>query len=287
MMYWKIGEIVTTYKEENNSKYGDLVISNFSTILSAKYGKGFDKTNIARMGKFYRLFSIGDTCHLSIDVTWSHLRELLKFHDLKVIDYYLDQIKIKQLTVKELIEAINSNKFGRTIYNQKNTNTENIIEHQLVDPIILGIKNKKRTEKQLEEDILSNVFVLMNELGSQVSLLGRQYKINVNPLIHKVDLVFVDNNIEAYILIDLKIGKVTNRDVFQMKMYEEHFCKTNSNNNFKTYGLILCETKDSRLVKSDDIYQIKYLNEMPKKEELEKIINENKIILLKTEKLEV
>lgn len=48
-----------------------------------------------------------------------------------------------------------------------------------------------------------------------------------------------------------------------------------------TIGLILCETKDLRMLNNDDIYQIRYLNEIPKEKELLKIINENKIIFVK------
>ena len=117
-------------------------------------------------------------------------------------------------------------------------------------------------------------------------LYGRQFKININGLIHRIDLVFFDNKINSYILIDLKVNKITNTDIFQMQMYTNYF-----NNNFKgksfnnTIGIILAETKDSRLLEKENIYQIKFLNQIPKDKELLKIINENKIILLKTEKL--
>ena len=39
------------------------------------------------------------------------------------------------------------------------------------------------------------------------------------------------------------------------------------------------------LLRLNDVYQIKYLNEIPKEKVLFDIINENKIILLKTESL--
>ena len=49
----------------------------------------------------------------------------------------------------------------------------------------------------------------------------------------------------------------------------------------------MCETKDLRVETNKDIYQIKYLNEIPKEKELLRIIKENKVILLKTEKLKI
>ena len=128
----------------------------------------------------------------------------------------------------------------------------------------------------------------MKEIGNSVMLYGRQYKININGLIHKVDLVFFDNEISSYILVDLKINKVTNKDIFQMQMYIDYFNKRMKKSKFNsTVGIILCETKDVRVETKDEIYQVKYLNQIPKEKELLKIINDNKIILLKTEKLEI
>jgi len=69
-----------------------------------------------------------------------------------------------------------------------------------------------------------------------------------------------------------------------MKYYVEHFNKyVKETTDENTIGLILVETKDIRVINNDEIYQIKYLNEMPKEKELLKIINENKVILLQTE----
>ena len=72
-----------------------------------------------------------------------------------------------------------------------------------------------------------------------------------------------------------------------MKLYIEYFSKELKDKKTKVTGLILCETKDLRLIENDSIYQIKYLNEIPKEKELLKIINDNKIILLKTENLKL
>jgi hypothetical protein len=55
-------------------------------------------------------------------------------------------------------------------------------------------------------------------------------------------------------------------------MYIEYFSKEMDKKDFSTTGLILCETKDSRLIENDNIYQIKYLNEIPRDKELLKII---------------
>ena len=297
-LYWFIGKLVCDYKNKNNSNYGTSVIKRFSEELYIKYGASFNWRNIYHAIRFYEIFPILNTCsksnknwHLGAkfeNVSWSHIRELLRFKDEKTINYYLSEIENKKLTIDELLSVIKSKSFERTIANQRKGKIKNEIEKNLKDPVILNIGNKKRSEKELEKEILNNISNFKREIGSQVMFFESQYKINVKGLIHKVDLVFFDNDINSYILVDLKINKVTNRDIFQMQMYVDYFNKHMKKDRFNnTIGIILCETKDARVETSAEIYQVKYLNEIPKDKELLKIINDNKIILLKTENLKL
>ena len=208
------------------------------------------------------------------NISWSHIRELLRFKDLMIINHYLNELETKKLTIDELLFIIKSKSYERTMSNQRKGKVKNEIENKLKDPIILNIENKRRTEKELEDMMIMNIFDFMYAIGSSVMLYGRQYKVNINGLIHKVDLVFFDNEINSYILVDLKINKVTNKDMFQMKMYVDYFNRYMKKDNFNnTVGIILSETKDVRVENSDDIYQVKYLNEIPKENELLKIEN--------------
>ena len=297
-LYWSIGKLVYDYKSENNSDYGTSVIKHFSEELYVKHGASFNWRNIYHAIRFYEIFPILNTCsksntswHLDAkfyNVSWSHIRELLRFKDEKIINHYLNEIETKKLTIEELLTTIKSKSFERTISNQRKGKLKNEIEKNLKDPIILNIYNKKRSEKELEKEILSNISNFKREIGSQVMFFESQYKINIKGLIHKVDLVFFDNDINSYILVDLKINKVTNRDFFQMRMYIDYFNKYMKKDRFNnTIGIILCETKDARIETNDEIYQVKYLNDIPKDKELLRLINENKIILLKTENLKL
>ena len=288
LMYWQLGKIIYNYKKENNSKYGDAVVKLFSEKLSFKYGRGFGFTNIKSCLNFYNIFQKSPMSDFFENVTWSHCREIIHLGNSEIILFYLKDINDKKLTVDQLRRNLKSKSFERTISNQRKGKAKNEIEKKLKDPIILNIDNKKRSEKELEEEIFKNVFSFMEEIGNSVMLYGRQYKININGLTHKADLVFFDNEINSYILVDLKINKVTNKDIFQMQMYINYFNKYMKKDKFNnTVGIILCETKDARVENNVDIYQIKYLSEIPKDEELLKIINENKIILLKTENIKL
>ena len=300
IMYFNIGKMISEYKNENDSKYGDRVINDFVRALHLKYGAGFNKSNIYYAIKFYDIFSKFPTSGESIDLnfqpagksmyqnlTWSHIIEILNLNNLDEIYYYLKETNNKKLTRKEIRFYIKSKSYERTISNQRKGNIKNKIEETLKDPLILNISSKKRTEKELEDEIIKNISNFKKEIGNVVTFYERQYKININGLIHKVDLVFFDYETNTFILVDLKIHKVTNHDIMQMKLYIKYFNKEFSNRRANTIGLVLCETKDLRVLNSEDIYQIKYLNEIPKEKELLKIINENRIILLKTDGLKL
>ena len=286
LMYWKLGEIICNYKKEHDSKYGDAVVERFSRMLSYKYGRGFGLTNIRSSINFYGIFRKTPTSGEFENVTWSHCREIVNFDDKKVILFYLREVNDKKLTINQLRESLKSKSFERTISNQKKGNIKNKIEKTAKDPLILGISNKNRTEKELEAEIMKNIITFKQEIGPSILFDRQQYKININSLRYRVDIVLYDKENKNFILIDLKINKVTQRDISQMKFYIDYFNKhVKEDTDSHTIGIILCETKDPRIEDNEDIYQIKYLNEIPKEKELLKIINENKVILLKTESL--
>lgn len=57
MLYWTIGKyLVCTVLENNKAEYGQKVVEELAQKLSLNYGKGFDKTSLFRMIKFYRKF---------------------------------------------------------------------------------------------------------------------------------------------------------------------------------------------------------------------------------------
>ena len=285
LMYWSLGKMVCEYKEKNNSKYGDAVIKRFSELLFLNRGVGFGATNIESGINFYRLFRNPPTSGNFENITWSHCREIVNLKEKEKVFFYLNEVKDKNYTVKELRRSLKTKSFDRTLTNQQEGKINHPIEKTLKDPIIGKGKGKNKSEKQLEDEIINNLADFKNELGNVVTFLGRQHKINVNGLTHKVDLVFLDYETNTFILIDLKVNKVSNKDIHQMQMYIKHFSNDKRYEGANVVGLILCETKDVRLEEDDNIYQIKYLSEMPKESELLKIIEENKVILLKTENL--
>jgi hypothetical protein len=89
-----------------------------------------------------------------------------------------------------------------------------------------------------------------------------------------VDLVFYNRLLRCYVLIDLKIGKLTHQDLGQMQMYVNYFDRfVKSNDENPTVGIILCQKKKDSMVKitlpqDANIHASQYQLYLPDKEEL-------------------
>lgn len=95
-------------------------------------------------------------------------------------------------------------------------------------------------------------------------------------------MVFYNRLLQCFVVIDLKIGKLTHQDLGQMQMYVNYydrFIKLDTEN--KTIGIILCKDKKDTLVEitlpdnNEQIFASKYQTVLPSKTELKQLI-ENK-----------
>ena len=77
-LYWSIGKLVGDYQSESISNYGKDVIKRFSEELYIKHGKSFNLRNIYHAIRFYEIFPNLNLGSNFRNVSWSHIRELLK-----------------------------------------------------------------------------------------------------------------------------------------------------------------------------------------------------------------
>ena len=96
-------------------------------------------------------------------------------------------------------------------------------------------------------------------------------------------MVFYNRLAKCFVIIDLKIGKLTHQDIGQMQMYVNYYKKTQMiEGENEPIGILLCADKDDAVVEMTlgdsvkNVYASKYLTYMPSKEELIKIIRDEK-----------
>lgn len=150
----------------------------------------------------------------------------------------------------------------------------------LKDPYVLeflGIEEKARySESDLESAIVTHLENFLLELGKGFLFEARQKRFTFDEEHFFVDLVLYNRLLRCYVLIDLKIGKLTHQDLGQMQMYVNYFdrhVRTEAENH--TIGIVLCKKKNSALVeitlpKDANIHAREYQLYLPSKEELQK-----------------
>ena len=149
----------------------------------------------------------------------------------------------------------------------------------LKDPYVLeflGIEEKARySESDLESAIVTHIENFLLELGKGFLFEARQKRFTFDEEHFFVDLVLYNRLLRSYVLIDLKIGKLSHQDLGQMQMYVNYFdrhVRTEAENH--TIGIVLCKKKNSALVeitlpKDANIHAREYQLYLPSKEELQ------------------
>lgn len=95
-----------------------------------------------------------------------------------------------------------------------------------------------------------------------------------------VDLVFYNRLLQCYVLIDLKVGKLTHQDLGQMQMYVNYYDRYVKQDFEKpTIGILLCKEKKDALVeltlpKDSNIYAQQYALYLPDKKLLQNKLQE-------------
>ena len=111
--YWNIGKYIVEYEQQGKerAKYGKELLTKLSKDLTIEYGKGFSRSNLTYMRKFYLTFPKSET--LSHKLSWSHYFEILKIDDELEMNFYLKQCEKENWSVRELKRQMKSMLFHR------------------------------------------------------------------------------------------------------------------------------------------------------------------------------
>jgi predicted nuclease of restriction endonuclease-like (RecB) superfamily len=287
--YWRIGEkIVEEQGGVERAKYGDELIMGLSKKLTAEFGKGFTVRNLWTMRQFYTQFPILHA--LRAELNWTHYRSLIRVGNPKAREIYMNEAANNQWSTRFLDQQVDKHSCERLISTHKEAinelniaNKKQLIINQqdylLRDPILLDFynlqENPKYKESDIEQAIVDNLQKFLLELGKGFSFVARQQRISTEFSHYYIDLVFYNYILKCFVLVDLKIGKLTHQDVGQMDMYVRMFDKLKrSEGDNPTLGIILCEEKDRTEVKfsvlndNEQLHATKYKLYIPTEEEL-------------------
>ena len=297
-VYWYVGKI--TYELSGScykASYGKKIIETLSVKLTNEFGGGFSPVSIRRMRKFYEMYPIWSA--VPTELSWSHFQELIRINRKEEREFYEIESVKSNWGYRELNRQINTKLYDRYLISPDKNKimveaTKGLIEKQpeelLKTPYIFefaGLKeNRNYLETDLEKALLSHLTEFLLELGRGFSFVASQQRIKVGSEYYYPDLIFYNRLAKCFVIIDLKIGKLTHQDIGQMQMYVNYYKKTQMiDGENEPIGILLCADKDDAVVEmtlGDDIknvYASKYLTYLPTKEELIKIIRDEKELI--------
>lgn len=287
--YWHIGQkIVEEQGGTERAKYGDELIEDLSKRLTADFGKGFTVRNLWAMRQFYIQFPILHA--VRAELSWTHYRSLIRVENPKAREVYMNEAADHAWSTRLLDEQVDKHYYERLISTHKEAindlneqNTAQLLvtpqDYVLKDPLLLDYyalqENVKYNENDIEQLIINNLQKFLLELGKGFSFVARQQRITTELSHYYIDLVFYNYILKCFVLVDLKIGKLTHQDIGQMDMYVrmyDQLKRTQGDN--PTIGIILCEEKDKAEVKfsvlndNEQLFATKYKLYIPSEEEL-------------------
>ena len=302
-LYWNIGKIIMDIQEgDERASYGDAVLERLSKKLINEFGKGFSKRNLERMRKFYIYFPIATT--VSSQLSWSHYLELIKIEEEPKRNFYLREAINARWSVRELQRQKNSLLYERlSLSKDKKEILELAQKGQILregkdlvkDPFVLEFldikENTKYLESDLEKNILEHLKEFLLELGKGFMFVGSQVRITMEEDHFYPDLVFYNRLLKCFVIIDLKIGKITHQDIGQIQMYVNYYDRDiKSDDENKTVGILLSTEKNETVVKytlpenNNSIFASEYKLHLPTEKELIEAIEEEKKNLQLNEK---
>lgn len=315
LTYYSIGKwiVEVQQKGESRARYGGRVIKKLSDKLQRKFGRGFSKSNLEYFRKFYLMYEnrIAQTVfqQFAIEKTqtlfgqlekekpfllsWSHYLLLMRIKNEDERSFYEIESAKSGWSIRTLQRQYNSSLYERLALSRDKgavmrlAKEGNIIakpEDIVKQPTVLeflGMEEKTEySETELESAIIDKLQKFLLEMGKGYLFEARQKRFTFEEDNFFVDLVFYNRLLRCYVLIDLKVDKLTHQDIGQMQMYVNYYDRYEKLEDEKpTIGILLCKEKNDALVeitlpRDANIYASEYNLYLPDKKLLQEKLRE-------------
>lgn len=233
---------------------------------------------------------------------WSHYERLIRVEDKQAREWYAKEAFEQGWSFRTLNRNINTLYYERLLMSKKKQPVVNEMQDKtkayqqdkleyIKSPVVLEFlglpEDTFLAESKLETAIINNLEKFLMEMGKGYALVARQQHIRTEENDYYIDLVFYNYLIKSFILVDLKVNRITYQDVGQMDMYLQMYDKMKKGpDDNPTIGIILCTETDSdvarysTLAKNDQMFAAKYKLYLPDKEDLKREIERQKELYL-------
>lgn len=221
-------------------------------------------------------------------LSWTHYRALLKVEHQTARNFYEIEAVNNGWSARQLERQINSLLFERLLKSRDKAGVLALANEGLVatrpadiikDPYVLEFLDlpeaHRLVESQLEEALLTQLQAFLLELGSGFAFVGRQVRLTLEGDHFYPDLIFYHIKLKCYVIIDLKVAKLSHADLGQMQLYVHYYDREIAEpSDNPTIGLILCTDKNEAMVRyvldeqNQQIFASRYQFHLPSEEEL-------------------
>jgi predicted nuclease of restriction endonuclease-like (RecB) superfamily len=220
---------------------------------------------------------------------WTHYVTLLTVTNPEARRFYEIEATSNSWGTRELERQIASSLYERLALSRDKAEIARLAEQGLVvaqaadlikNPYVLEFldlqEHRTYSERELETAIIGKLEHFLLELGKGFLFEARQKRFTFDNDHFYVDLVFYNRLLRCYVLLDLKLDKLTHQDLGQMQMYVNYFDRhVKTAEEAPTIGILLCRRKSDALVEltlpeGANIHASEYQLYLPSKEELQK-----------------
>ena len=315
MTYYGLGYWIVEEQQsgEHRAGYGKKVIQTLSDALNAEFGKGFSVDTLENARKFYLNYQgrISETLFrkfikeksdtlfrisgedVPFTLSWSHYLQLMRIKNLDERRFYEIEATKSTWSLRMLQRQYNSSLYERLALSRNKDKVMrlaqegNVIEKPadiVKQPTVLEFlgleESEKFSETDLESAIIDKLQKFLLELGKGYLFEARQKRFSYDEENFYVDLVFYNRLLRCYVLIDLKIDKLTHQDLGQMQMYVNYYDRYQKlPDENPTIGILLCKEKNDAVVQmtlpeNSNIFATEYSLYLPDKKMLQRKLEE-------------
>ena len=305
---------------EIRAAYGKQLLKGVSEILTERLGDGWSVDTLEKCRKFYhatvlrkfpdaiisgenidnseksatslrKLVKLPETYPFTL--SWSHYLILMRIESDEERRFYEIEAQKQNWSVRQLQRQYSSSLYERLALSRNKDEVMRLAQEGqtiskpddiLKNPLtleFLGLKpDVAYSETKLENAIINKMQHFLLELGKGFLFEARQKRFAFDEENFYVDLVFYNRLLQCYVLIDLKVGKLTHQDLGQMQMYVNYYDRYVKQDFEKpTVGILLCKEKKDALVeltlpKDSNIYAQQYALYLPDKKLLQTKLQE-------------
>lgn len=296
--------------------YRERTLKLLADRLRGEFGGGYSQTNLKGMRAFFLAYPgfiegsrigqpVGDQFDISLitqgkddlvpgrfsaNLSWRHYLRLIRIDSSVARSFYEIEAVKNSWSARELERQVASLLFERLARSRDKEKLMKLAaEGQVIekpadvfkDPVViefLGLpETPALTESSLESALLSNLQHFLLELGSGFAFVARQQRITLDGDHFYIDLVFYHAVLKCFVLVDLKVGKLTHADLGQLQLYVNYYdLERTAPDDNPTLGLILCSDKNDMVVKytlgpnrEEKIFASRYKLHLPSEADLQ------------------